>query len=96
MGVVQQPVDCRGREGLWHELVESGRVQVRGHRDGPFLVGGIDEPIRAISGVSSDREQPDVIDDDEIGAEDAGHDAGDWCPCLRRCRGRGCSIRTRS
>ena len=35
VGVVQQqPVDGRGGEGLGHELVESGEVQVGGDRDG--------------------------------------------------------------
>ena len=37
VGVVQEPVDGRGGEGLGHELVESGWVEVRGDRHGAFL-----------------------------------------------------------
>jgi hypothetical protein len=32
--VVQEPVDCRVRDGLGHELVEAGGMQVARERDG--------------------------------------------------------------
>ena len=47
MRMVQQPVDRGSGEGLRHELVEAGRVQVGGHRDGTLLVGGVDETVKA-------------------------------------------------
>ena len=68
--VVEQPVDGRGREGLGHELVERGRVQVGGDRDGPFLVGGVDEPVEPFGGILSHRQQADVIHDHKIGPQD--------------------------
>lgn len=47
--VMQKPVKrSRDHEGFWHEFVEAGRVQVRRHRDGSPLVGGIDEWIWAL------------------------------------------------
>jgi len=55
VGVVQEPVDGRGGEGLGHELVERGRVQVRGDRHGPLLVGGVDEPVEALGRVLGHR-----------------------------------------
>ena len=58
MGVVQEPVNGRSRKGLGHELVEPGRVQVRRHSDGAFLVGGIDEAIETLGGVGPDFEKP--------------------------------------
>ena len=69
--VVEQPVDRRGREGLGHELVERGRVQVGGDGDGPFLVGGVDEPVEPLGGVLRDREQADVIHHDEVRPQDS-------------------------
>ncbi len=51
VGVVQEPVDGRGGECLGHEFVEPGGVQVRGERDGAFLVGGIDEAVEPFRGV---------------------------------------------
>jgi hypothetical protein len=56
VGVVQEPIDRRGGESLGHQLVERGGVQVRGDRDGAFLVGGIDEAVEALGGVLGDRE----------------------------------------
>jgi hypothetical protein len=38
VGVVQQPVDGGGRQGLRHDLVEACRVQVGGGSEGAFLV----------------------------------------------------------
>ena len=56
MGVVQEPVDGRGGQGLGHELVEPGGVQVRADRDRAFLVGGIDEAVEPLGGISGNRE----------------------------------------
>ena len=56
VGMVEEPVDGRGREGLGHELVEPGGVQVRADRDRSFLVGGVDEPVEAFRGVVADAE----------------------------------------
>ncbi len=42
VGVVQEPLDGRGGERLWHQLVEPGGVNVRAERDRAFLVGGVD------------------------------------------------------
>ena len=53
VSVVEQPVDGGGREGLGHQLVERGWVQVRTDRDAAFLVGCIDEPKRLIAPSSS-------------------------------------------
>jgi hypothetical protein len=54
VGVVQEPVDGRGREGLGHELVERGWVQVRGDRHGPLLIRGVDEPVETLGRVLGD------------------------------------------
>lgn len=43
-------------------------MQVRGDRDRAFLVGGVDESVEPFGGAGSDREQADVIDDDQVGA----------------------------
>ena len=59
--VVQQPVDGCGRQGLGHQLVERCRVQVRAHRDGAFLIRGIDEAVEAFGGVLGYRQKSDVI-----------------------------------
>jgi hypothetical protein len=39
VSVVQEPVDGRCREGLGHQLVDLGRMQVRADRNGSFLIG---------------------------------------------------------
>ena len=77
VGVVEEPVDGGGGQGLGHELVEPGGVQVRGERDRAFLVGGVDEAVETFGGVVGDRQQPDVIDDDQLGAQDPGDGLGD-------------------
>ena len=69
VGVVEQAVDGGGREGLGHQLVEAGRVDVRGERDRAFLVGGVDDAEERLGGVGRDREQADIIDDDQVGAD---------------------------
>ena len=59
--VVEQPVDGGGGEGLGHQFVERGRVQVRADRDAAFSVGGIDEPVEAFGGVLGHGQQADVV-----------------------------------
>jgi hypothetical protein len=51
VGVVEQPVDGRGGEGLGHDLVEPGRVEVRTDRQGAAFVGGVDEPVEPFGGI---------------------------------------------
>ena len=77
VGVVHEPVDGSGGQGLGHQLVEARRVQVRADRDGPSLVGGVDDPVEALGGVRADGQEPDVVDDDEAGPQDAGDGPGD-------------------
>ena len=77
VGVVHQPVDGGGGQGLGHQLVESGRVEVGAHGHASFLVGGIDQAVEAFGGVGADRQQPDVIDHDQVGAQDAADGLGD-------------------
>jgi hypothetical protein len=55
VGVVEEPVDGRGGEGLGHQLVERGGVQVGGQRDRAFLIGGVDEAVEAFGGVLGNR-----------------------------------------
>ena len=52
--VVQEPVDGRGREGLGHQLVEPGRVDVRRDRDRAFLVGGVDDAEQRLGRVGAE------------------------------------------
>jgi hypothetical protein len=47
VGVVQQPVDGGGGQGLGHEFVEAGGVQVRRDGDRAAFIGGVDEPVEA-------------------------------------------------
>jgi hypothetical protein len=68
VGVVQQPIDGGGGQRLGHQLVEPGGVDVAG-RDAAFLVGGIDDPEERLGGVRCHREQADVVDDDQVGAD---------------------------
>lgn len=44
---IHVPVDGRGGEGLGHDLVEAGGVQVAADRDGATFVGGVDESVEA-------------------------------------------------
>ncbi len=52
VGVVQEPVDGGGGggQGLGHELVESGGMQVRRDRDAAAFVGGVDEAVESFGG----------------------------------------------
>ena len=77
VGVVHEPVDGGGGQGFRHELVEARRVKIRADRDAAALVGGVDDPVEALGGVGSDGQQPDVVDDDEVGPQDAGDGLGD-------------------
>ena len=75
--MVQQPVDrCRG-EGLRHDGVESGGVDVAGHRDGTALVGGVGDPVERLGGVLPGGQHADVVHNDEVAAADPGDGAGD-------------------
>jgi hypothetical protein len=77
VGVVQEPVDGGGGQGLGHDRVEAGRFDVRGDGDGPAFVGGVDDPVERFGGVLAGGQAADVVDDDEVAAADAGDDFGD-------------------
>jgi len=64
VGVVEEPVDGGVGERFGHQLIEPGRMQVRGQGDAPFLVGGVHDPVEGFGGVGRNREQPDVVDAD--------------------------------
>jgi site-specific DNA recombinase len=68
VGVVQQPVDGRGGQGLGHDLVEPGRVKVAGHGQRTLLVAGVDQAVEPFGGVLADGQHADVVDDDEVHA----------------------------
>ena len=70
--MVKEAIDRGGGQGLRHELVERGGVEVQRHRHRAPFVGGVDEAVEALGGVRGDGQQPDVVDDDEFGAQDAG------------------------
>ena len=72
VGVVEQPVNGGRGQRFGHEFVEPGGVQVRADGDGPFLVGGIHQAVQAFGGIVGHRKEADVVDDDEVGAQDAG------------------------
>jgi hypothetical protein len=42
VGVMREPVDGRGGEGLGHDLVEARRMGVAADRERVSLVGGVD------------------------------------------------------
>jgi hypothetical protein len=46
-------------------------VQVRDDRDRAVLISGVDESVEPLGSVRGDR-QADVINDDQVGAQDAG------------------------
>jgi hypothetical protein len=52
-------------------------VQIRGDRDAAFLVGGVDQALKPLGCVGADREQADIVDHDEVGAQDPGDGLGD-------------------
>ena len=69
VGVMQEPVDGGVGDGLGHELVEPGGMQIRAEGDGAFLVGGVDDSEQRLGGVGGDRQQADVIDYEQIDAD---------------------------
>lgn len=73
MGVVQEPVNGCCGQGLGHQFVEAGGAQIRADGGGAFFVGGVHDPVESFGGVGGHREQADVVDHDELGAEDSGH-----------------------
>ena len=68
--MVEEPVDGGVGDGLGHELVEPGGVEVGGQGDAALLVGGVDDPVEGFGGVGGNRQQPDVIDQDQVRSED--------------------------
>ena len=68
--MVEEPVDGGGGQGLGHEFVESGGVQIRADRDAAAFVGSVNEAVQALGGVGSHGQQPDVVDNDEVGVQD--------------------------
>ena len=75
--VVQEPVDGGGGERLGHQLVKAGRVQVAGDRQRAPLVGGVDDAEERFGGLEGNREHADVIDHDQIGADQPADGFGD-------------------
>jgi hypothetical protein len=59
------------------EHVRFGRVKVGAHGYASFLVCGVYQAVESFGGVGADREQPDVIDHDEVGAQDPADGFGD-------------------
>jgi hypothetical protein len=59
---MEQPVDGGGGQGLGHQLVEAGRVEVGADRHAAPLVGGVDEAEEALGGIPGDRQEPDVVE----------------------------------
>ena len=66
MGMVQQPVHGSGGQGLGHQFVEAGRVDVGANGHTAALVGGVDQAEEALGSLSADREQPNVINHDQV------------------------------
>ena len=70
VGVVEEPVDsCRG-ESPREDRVEPRRMQVRGHDERALLIGGVDQAIERLGLVGAGGQQADVVDDDQLGADD--------------------------
>jgi hypothetical protein len=70
VGVVEQTVDRSRGEAFREDRVETGRVQVRGEDQRAALVGRIDEAIESLSLFGPGGQQADVVDDDELRADD--------------------------
>lgn len=68
--MVQEPVNGGGGQCFGHDLVEAGGVQVARDGNRSAFVGSVDEAIESFGGVFRDREQTDVVDDDQVGADD--------------------------
>jgi hypothetical protein len=54
---MEQPVDGGGGQGLGHQFVEAGRVEVGADRHAAPLVGGVDEAEEALGGIPGDRQE---------------------------------------
>ena len=52
-------------------------MKVRAHGHASFLVGGVDLAVEPFGGVGANRQQPDVIDHDQVGAQDPADGFGD-------------------
>ena len=48
--MVKEPVDGGGGQGLGHDRVEAGGVQVAGDGDGAAFVGGVDDAVERLTG----------------------------------------------
>jgi hypothetical protein len=62
VGIVQKPVDGRGRDALGHQFLKAGRVNVGADRDRSFFVGGADDPEQRLGRVGGHGQEADVID----------------------------------
>jgi len=62
VGVVEEPVHGRGRNGFGHQFIEAGGVDVGADGQGAFLVGGFHDPVETLGGVAGDWQQANVID----------------------------------
>ncbi len=76
VGMVEEPIDGCGGEGLRHDLVESAGVQVAADREASAFVGCVNESQEAFGGIGTGREETDVVDADEIGSADLLDGAG--------------------
>ena len=74
--VMQEPVDGSGGECFGHELVETGRMHIRadGHRT--FLIRRIHQTKESLGGIRTDGQEPDIVNDDQLGAQDGLHRFG--------------------
>jgi site-specific DNA recombinase len=77
VGVVQEPVDGGGGQGLGHDRVEPGRVNVAGHCQAAAFVGGVGDPVERLGGVLPGGQHADVVDHDQVAAADPGHSTCD-------------------
>jgi site-specific DNA recombinase len=76
VGVVQQPVDGGGGQGLGHDRVEAGGVNVAGHCQAAAFVGGVGDAVERLGGVLPGGQHADVVDHDQVAAADPGDGPG--------------------
>lgn len=69
---MQQPVHGRGRQRLGHQLIEASGMQIRRDRHRSAFVGRSTMHVKPLSGISADRQQAHVINDDELSTHDLG------------------------
>jgi hypothetical protein len=55
----------------WPEHARFRRVQIGRDRHRAFLVGGVHQAVEALGGIGGHRQQSNVIDHDQLGAQDA-------------------------